>query len=50
MIQETFILSSLISLSSLSVVISLQLIVATKSAVCFSETGLNGVDKDMKIN
>ena len=50
MIQETFILSSLISLSSHSVMNSLQLTVATKSAVCFSETGLNGVDKDMKIN
>ena len=29
---------------------SLQLTVATKSAVCFSEKGLNGVDKDKKIN
>ena len=50
MIQETFILSSLISLSFPIVMNSLQLTVATKSAVCFSETGLNGVDKDMKIN
>ena len=50
MIQQTFILSSLISLNSPSVMNSLQLTVATKSAVCFSETGLNGVDKDMKIN
>ena len=37
MIQETFILSSLISLSSPSGMNTLELTVATKSAVCFSE-------------
>ena len=43
-------MSSLISLSSPSVMNSLQLTVATNYAVCFSEKGLNGVDKDMKAN